>query len=96
MVGIYGWATVQPLRKLRYNLTVTAASVAVALLIGGVEVLGLLADRFRLDGSLWTAVNRLNDEQTSLGLAVIGIFAGSWLISALLLRWRPPAARLVE
>jgi high-affinity nickel-transport protein len=96
MVGVYGWATAQPLRRLRYNLTVTAASVAVAVLIGGVEVLGRLADRFNLEGGFWSVVNRLNDEQTSLGCAVIGIFAATWGLSALLLRGQETVAPLVE
>ena len=39
-VGAYGWAFMNPLRKLWYNLTITAASIAVAPLIGGVEALG--------------------------------------------------------
>jgi nickel/cobalt transporter (NiCoT) family protein len=48
MVGAYGWALAQPLRKLWHNLTITVASVVVALLIGGVEVLGPLGDQYRL------------------------------------------------
>ena len=52
MVGAYGWAFVEPLRKLWYNLAITGASVAVALLIGGVEALGLVADRLALERPL--------------------------------------------
>ena len=43
MVGAYGWAFVKPIRKLYYNLTITAVSAVVALLIGSVEALGLIA-----------------------------------------------------
>jgi high-affinity nickel-transport protein len=50
MGGAYGWAFVNPLRKLWYNLTITAASVLVALLIGGVEALGLLGDQLAMTG----------------------------------------------
>jgi nickel/cobalt transporter (NiCoT) family protein len=46
MVGAYGWAFTNPIRKLWYNLTITAVSVVVAFLIGGIEALGLLADFF--------------------------------------------------
>ena len=49
MVGAYGWAFVEPLRKLWYNLAITGASVAVAALIGGIEALGLIADRLGLE-----------------------------------------------
>ncbi|MGO4569629.1 HoxN/HupN/NixA family nickel/cobalt transporter [Rhizobium sp. 2YAF20] len=45
MTGAYGWAFVNPIRKLWYNLTITAASVAVAVFIGGLEALGLIADK---------------------------------------------------
>ena len=45
MTGAYGWAFVNPIRKLWYNLTITAASVVVALFIGGVEALGLIGDK---------------------------------------------------
>jgi nickel/cobalt transporter (NiCoT) family protein len=88
MVGAYGWAFVEPLRKLWYNLTVTGASVAVALLIGGVEVLGLIADKLALDGGFWSVVARLNDSLGGFGFAVIAIFALAWGCSALLFRWK--------
>ena len=86
MVGAYGWAFVEPLRKLWYNLAITGASVAVALLIGGLEALGLVADRFALSGRLWSAVASLNDDVSSFGFAVIAIFVLAWGGSTLLFR----------
>lgn len=86
MVGVYGWASVHPLRKLWYNLTVTAASIAVALLIGGLEALGLLANRLNLEGGVWSVIARLNGEQTALVVAVILIFGLCWAGSATLMR----------
>ena len=56
MVGAYGWAFVRPLHKLWYNLTITALSVFVALFIGGMEILGLAANRLGLEGGVWSAV----------------------------------------
>jgi high-affinity nickel-transport protein len=87
MVGVYGWAFVQPLRKLWYNLTITAASVAVALLIGGVEALGLLVDQLGLEGGVWSAISALNDDLADFGFVVVGIFALAWIASAVLYRW---------
>ncbi len=54
MVGAYSWAYVKPLRKLYYNMTITAVSVIVALLVGGIEAFGLLADKLGLHGKCGT------------------------------------------
>ena len=86
MVGAYGWADVNPLRKLWYNLTITAASVIVALLIGGLEALGLIAEQLRLEGGVWRVVATLNEDMADFGFAVLGIFALCWGISALIYR----------
>ena len=88
MVGAYGWAFVHPIRKLWYNLTITAASVAVALLIGGVEALGLIADRFGLEGGFWSVIAGLNGDLGEFGFVVIGIFVVAWGLSALIYRWK--------
>ena len=53
MVGAYGWAFVKPIRKLYYNLTITFVSVVAALVVGGVEALGLIGDKFALEGPFW-------------------------------------------
>ncbi|MGK3144101.1 HoxN/HupN/NixA family nickel/cobalt transporter [Pantoea sp. C2G6] len=83
MVGAYGWAFDQPVRKLYYNMTITAASVVIALLIGGLEALGLLADKLALHGGLWEVVGTLNDNMGSVGYAAIAIFALFWAISVI-------------
>ncbi len=81
MLGAYGWAFTKPIRKLYYNLTITFVSVLVAVLVGGVEALGLLADRLSLDGPFWNFVSTLNDNFGSLGYVIIAIFVASWLVS---------------
>ena len=88
MVSAYGWAFVNPLRKLWYNLTITAASVLVALLIGGVEALGLLGDQLALTGPFWDVVGSLNNSFGYLGFAVIGIFILCWATSTIIYRWQ--------
>jgi nickel/cobalt transporter (NiCoT) family protein len=81
MLGAYGWAFVKPIRKLYYNMTVTFVSVVVALLIAGIEGLGLIADRLELKGSFWDLIQRCNDNFGAIGYGIIGLFVLSWLAS---------------
>jgi high-affinity nickel-transport protein len=86
MLGAYGWAFLKPIRKIYYNLTITFMSVVVAILIGGIETLGLLVDRFQLSGGLWDTIGMVNDNFGLLGYGVIGIFVLSWLVSIVIYR----------
>ncbi len=86
MLGAYGWAFLNPLRKLYYNLTVTAVSVVVAFVIGGIETLGLLADHFSVDGAFWKMIRALNSNFGLLGYLIIAIFVISLLVSLILYR----------
>jgi high-affinity nickel-transport protein len=88
MVGAYGWAFVKPIRKLYYNMTITAVSVLVAILVGGIEALGLIVDQLDLKGEFWDAIGMLNDNFGVLGYSIIALFVASWLVSVLLYRWR--------
>jgi high-affinity nickel-transport protein len=88
MTRAYGWAFVNPVRKLWYNLTITAASVVVALFIGGVEALGLIGDKLGLAGGFWIFIGAMNDNLANFGYAVVGIFLASWTISVLVYRSR--------
>jgi high-affinity nickel-transport protein len=88
MLGAYGWAFVKPVRKLYYNLTITSISVVVALLVGGIEALGLIAGHFGLSGFFWDLIVRLNGSFGMLGYCIIGIFALSWIASFAIYKWR--------
>ena len=88
MLGAYGWAFMKPVRKLYYNMTITAVSVVVAVVIGGLETLGLLADQFGLQGRFWDLIGNLDDNFGTLGYAIIGVFAVSWLLSIAIYRIR--------
>lgn len=82
MTKAYGWAFVHPIRKLWYNLTLTALSVLVAILIGALEVLGLWVREWNLQGPPWGWVAALNDDMTNFGFLVVGVFITGWLLSA--------------
>ena len=88
MVGAYGWAFLNPIRKIWYNLTITAISVMVALLIGGIEALGLIAGKLGLSGGFWGMIGNLNGGLANFGYLVIGIFLVSWAVSYLIYRWQ--------
>ncbi len=88
MLGAYGWAFVKPVRKLYYNMTITFVSVIVAVVVGGIEALGLLAGQLHLRGIFWDAVGRLNDNFGTLGYFIVGLFALSWIVSIAIYKWR--------
>ncbi|GLX52684.1 nickel/cobalt efflux system [Streptomyces hygroscopicus subsp. hygroscopicus] len=86
----YGWAFSKPVRKVYYNLTITGLSVAVALIIGSVELLGLLADRMDLHGFFWDWVAGL--DLNTVGFVIVGLFFATWALA--LLVWK--AGRIEE
>jgi high-affinity nickel-transport protein len=86
MLGAYGWAFMKPIRKLFYNLTITFVSVVVAIVIGGIETLGLIGDKLNLQGPFWGAIGALTGNFGMLGYVIIGIFALTWLLSMLIYR----------
>jgi len=86
MLGAYGWAFVKPIRKLYYNLTITFVSVVVALLIGGIEALGLIGDRLQIHGAVWDLIGFLNSNFGVIGFVIIGIFVVSWGVSLFIYR----------
>ena len=88
MLGAYDWAFIKPIRKLYYNMTITLVSVIVAVVIGGIEALGLVGGQFGLSGGVWDGVGALNDNFNSLGFVVIGIFVAAWVGSVLIYRYQ--------
>ncbi len=88
MLGAYDWAYVKPIRKLFYNMTITLVSVVIAVLIGGIEALGLLMQQMQLSGPFWKVVGLLNDNFNSLGFIIIGIFVIAWVGSVFIYRYR--------
>ncbi len=84
MLGAYGWAFAKPVRKLYYNMTVTFISVLVALLVGAVEVLGLVQEHFRFQGVFWESVATFSHNFGIVGALIIGVFVVSLVVSVAL------------
>jgi high-affinity nickel-transport protein len=80
----YGWAFSRPARKVFYNLTITGLSVAIALVIGTIELSGLLARKLDAHGAFWSWWE--NIDIATLGLIIAGVFAATWLLALAI--WR--------
>jgi high-affinity nickel-transport protein len=80
----YGWAFSQPVRKVFYNLTITGLSVAVALVIGTTELVGLAASKLNAQGAFWAWWE--NIDMGTLGFIIAGMFVLTWALA--LAVWR--------
>ena len=75
----YGWAFARPVRKIYYNITVTALSVAVALIIGGIEIIGLLSEKAGITTGPLAAIARVDLEYVGYGIVLL--FVATWALS---------------
>ncbi len=75
----YGWAFSKPVRKVFYNLTITGLSVAVAFVIGTIEILQLIAAKAGFSGSFWNWFGNLSINY--MGFAIVGLFVVTWIIA---------------
>jgi high-affinity nickel-transport protein len=89
MSHAYGWAFSNPLRKIYYNITVTSLSIAVALVIGMIELLQVMAAKLSLSGGFWAFLDNLDFGH--IGYVVVGLFVATWACSVIL--WK---ARRIE
>jgi high-affinity nickel-transport protein len=80
----YGWAFSKPVRKVYYNLTITGLSVAVALIIGGIELISILVERLHITSGPLAAIGSL--DLNSVGYAIVALFVLTWLVAGLV--WR--------
>ena len=80
----YGWAFSKPVRKVYYNITITGLSVAVALIIGTIELLSLLAQQLGWSGGFWDWIGGL--DLNALGFFIVGMFVATWAVALLI--WR--------
>jgi nickel/cobalt transporter (NiCoT) family protein len=92
----YGWAFARPVRKVYYNLVITGLSIAVAFLIGTIEIAGLLSSELRIRGGFWDFM--ANFDINKAGFAIAGLFVivwvvaiGYWKLGNLDHRWAPVA-----
>jgi len=92
MTRAYGWALVDPRRKLWYNFTMTLASIAVAVFIGAVQIVSLFVDHVGIEGRVWRMIAGLGDDLTTFGLIIVGIFIATWMVSAAIYRWQQYSA----
>ena len=88
MLGAYGWAYLKPVRKLYYNMNITLVSIVVALLVGAIEALSVIAVQLDLKGPIWNRLADLSNNFGTMGFAIIGVFIASWAVSTLIYKMR--------
>ncbi len=81
----YGWAFSKPVRKVYYNIVITGLSVAVALFVGGLEILQVISKQLNLSGGFWNYTNSFN--LNSAGYIIVGLFAVVWIVALTLWRY---------
>jgi len=93
----YGWAFARPVRKVYYNLMITGLSIAVAFLIGTIEIGGLLAGELHIRGGFWHFLASFDINKA--GFAIAALFAvvwavaiACWKVGNIDRRWVPVAA----
>jgi high-affinity nickel-transport protein len=84
MNAAYGWAFAKPVRKVFYNITITALSVAVALIIGTIELISVLTDQAKIDSGPLAAIASIPLDYAGFG--IIALFVLAWLTA--LAVWR--------
>jgi high-affinity nickel-transport protein len=92
----YGWAFARPVRKVYYNLVITGLSIAVAFLIGTIEIVGLLSGELHIHGGFWDFmanfdINRAGFVIAALFVAVWAAAIACWKLGSLDRRWAPAA-----
>jgi high-affinity nickel-transport protein len=75
----YGWAFARPVRKVYYNLVITGLSIAVAFLIGTIEIFGLISSELKVHGGFWDFM--ANFDINRAGFAIAGLFVVVWLVA---------------
>ena len=75
----YGWAFARPVRKIFYNITVTSLSVAVALIIGTLELIAVFSEKLSLTGGVWSLVAGIDLDH--VGFAIVALFVLTWLVA---------------
>ncbi|HEX3834874.1 MAG TPA: HoxN/HupN/NixA family nickel/cobalt transporter [Solirubrobacteraceae bacterium] len=81
----YGWAFSKPVRKVFYNITITGLSVAVAFVIGTIELGGLIAQHLNLGGGFWSWLENIN--LNLLGFVIVAMFVTTWAIALSIWRY---------
>jgi high-affinity nickel-transport protein len=79
MNAAYGWAFARPVRKVFYNITITSISIAVALIIGTIELIGVFADQAKISSGPLAAIADIPLDYAGYG--IVGLFFVSWLVA---------------
>jgi nickel/cobalt transporter (NiCoT) family protein len=87
----YGWAFARPVRKVYYNLVITALSIGAAFIIGTIEILGILTTEVHLRGAFWSLMANFNIN--AAGFCIAGLFVAVWAVALSYWKWGNVEAR---
>jgi nickel/cobalt transporter (NiCoT) family protein len=90
MVSVYGWALSRPRRRIVYNIIITAVSVLVALLIAGIQMVGLLATGDEKGGVSESLLDLLDANMNALGWGIVVFLIATWLAAIAMNRFGTP------
>jgi len=81
MLWAYGWATINPVSRVCFNLYLTASSALIAIFVGTLELLAFLRQEFHLRGALWDAAGFIMARSEYLGFFIVAFFATSAFVT---------------
>ncbi|RIB01473.1 high-affinity nickel transporter [Gigaspora rosea] len=87
MLGTYTWAFITPFRKLYYNFIITLLSVLIAFIIGLIELLNIIGDKFDLKGPFWEFFAYLGDNFGIIGYLIIALFIFTWIVAKIIYKF---------
>jgi nickel/cobalt transporter (NiCoT) family protein len=81
----YGWAFSKPVRKVYYNITVTGLSVAVALIIGSIELISIFTEKTGITSGPLAAIANVNLDL--VGYAIVALFVITWVVAVMVWKY---------
>ncbi|KAI9092620.1 high-affinity nickel-transport protein-domain-containing protein [Phlyctochytrium arcticum] len=87
MLAVYAWANIHPAKKRYYNFIVTLLSVLIAFIVGIIQVLSIVGEKYELSGGIWDVVGGVGENSDTIGFVIIATFMLMLIVSAMVYRF---------